>query len=374
MKKYMSFTVILILALAFAIPANIQVTHAAEAAAISGAALGEVTISPECKAKGHLWCGVTGHFEQRPGPGIWTDHDWWYEVCSRPGCNHALPLSDIYLQFLEPGKVGHATGKVWDGKGAVSWSQAPGIVTERLIHAFNVRWKDICDWIGFGIVTRVEYVLDSEGIAWASGRRSGLCVTWVTDHPWDIDCMTHELIHNTQLYANVPIWLLEGMADYARDKFGLFNQEAGRMLAPAGREAKTPSTDPNSPFVSGYVAGYNRTATFYQWIAANYNPNFVQELNYSLKASIVTTFQSDVLDVLEATTGVRGVVNPGGQGRYHLDGRQFAWLTGINVTPKALQGERSTVVNALWAGYMETYMDKGDAKMDAKMHASARAA
>ena len=368
MKKILKFVILSIFTLALALPANICAVAAAESTAVNNAA-----VSAQCRTYGHKWCGVTGHFEQRPGPGVWTDHDWWYEVCSRPGCDHALPLSDIYLQFLEPGKVGHATGKVWDGSGAVSWSLAPQPVKDRLIHTFNVRWKDISDWINFGIVTRVEYVLDSEGIAWASGRRSGLCVSWVTTNPWDIDCMTHELVHNSQLYANVPVWVLEGMADYGRDRFGLFNEPAGRMLAPAGREAKTPSTDPDSPFISGYVAGYNRTATFYQWIAATYNPNFVQELSHSLKAPIVTTFQEDVLDALEATTGVRGVTNPTGQGKFHPDGRQFAWLTGINVTPRALAGERSTVVNALWAGYMESYMDKGEIKLDAKAQALALA-
>jgi hypothetical protein len=360
MKKILSFAVILLLTLAFTIPTGIQVA-AAEA------------VNATCRTQGHLWCGVTGHFEQRPGPGTWTDHEWWYEVCSRPGCNHALPIADIYLQFLEPGQVGHATGKKWDGAGAVSWSRAPEEVIDRLTHTFNVRWKDIADWMNFGIVTRVEYVLDSQGIAWASGRRSGLCYTWVTGNPWDIDCMTHELIHNTQLYANVPVWVLEGMADYARAQFGLFNEQAGRMLAPSGREAGNPSTDPNSPFISGYVAGYNRAATFFIWIEENYNPNFVQELNYSMKAELVTTFQEDVLDALQASTGVRGVRNPGGQGKFHLDGRQFAWLTGNRTTPRALEGERSTVVNALWAEYLAAHMDKGEVKLDAKAEALAAA-
>ena len=305
-----------------------------------------------CAADGHLWCGVTGNFIQRPGPNKWSNHAWWYEICGRDGCNFALPLADIYLQFLEPGGVGHATGTAWSGKGGRRWSEAPADAVDRLVHTFNVRWKDIADWIDFGIVSRVEYVLDTDGIAWAQGRRAGLSLSWITENPWDTDCMTHELIHCAQRYSNVPIWVLEGMADYGRDRFGLFNEEAGRVLRPAGRDAKNPSTDPDSGFVSGYTAGYNRTATFYKWIEANHNRNFVQELNYSLKASVVTHYQADVLDALEATTGVRGVVNPGGQGQYHADGRQFAQLTGINASSSALAGNRSTSVNALWAEYM----------------------
>jgi len=315
----------------------------------------------QCRTSGHLWCGVAGDFVQRPGPGVWTDHAWWYEICGRSGCDFALPLADIYLQLLEPGRIGHATGKVWDGKGAKSWSEVPDDVKDRLIHTFNVRWKDIVDWMDFGIVSRVEYVLDSEGIAWASGRRAGLSLTWILENPWDTDCMTHELVHCAQRYSNVPTWVHEGMADYARAKFGLFNKEAGRMLRPSGRDAKDPSTDPNSGFVSGYVAGYNRTATFYQWIEENHNPNFVQELNYSLKANLVTNFQEDVLSALQTTTGVRGIKNSNGQGKYHLDGRQFAQLTGNDVKPTALTGNRSTVVNALWAGYMESHLNAANA-------------
>ncbi|MCL2286463.1 MAG: basic secretory family protein [Firmicutes bacterium] len=314
----------------------------------------------ECKIKGHLWCGVTGNFEQRPGPGKWTDHPWWYEICGRVGCSVALPLSDIYLQFLEPGKVGHATDTVWDANRGKSWSNVPADVKERLIHTFNVRWKDIVNWMDFGIVSRIEYVLCTEGVAWAQGRRSALCINWILENPWDTDSITHELIHNAQRYKGIPLWVLEGMADYARDKFGLFNKEAGRMLLPSGRDAKNPSSDPKSGFISGYVAGYNRTATFYKWIEANYNPNFVQELNYSLKPALVTHFQADVLKVLYATTGVKGVNNPTGQGKFYPDGRQFAWLTGITVKPAALEGDRSTVVNALWAGYMQAHLPGGD--------------
>ena len=318
--------------------------------------------STQCRTNGHLWCGATGNFVQRPGPGIWTDHAWWYEICGREGCDFASPLADIYLQFLEPGRTGHATGKVWNGKGAKSWSEVPDDVKDRLIHTFNVRWKDIVDWMDFGIVSRIEYVLDSEGIAWASGKRAGLNLTWILENPWDTDCMTHELIHCAQRYLNVPTWVHEGMADYARAKFGLFNEEAGRMLRPSGRDAKNPSTDPESGFISGYVAGYNRTATFYQWIEANHNPNFVQELNYSLKADLVTSFQDDVLNALQASTGTKGIKNPSGQGKYHLDGRQFAQLTGNNVKPASLAGNRSTVVNALWAGYMEAHTNTTNAK------------
>jgi len=317
----------------------------------------------ECGVWGHQWCGVTGNFVQRPGPGVWTDHMWWYEICSRDDCGYALPLADIYLQFLEPGERGHATGSIWDANRGRSWSLVPEDIKDRLIHTFNVRWKDIVDWMDFGIVSRIEYVLDSQGVGWASGRRSGMSLYWITANPWDTDLMTHELIHNAQRFSNVPMWVHEGHADYARAKFGLFNEQSGWRLPPFGMDSMNPSTLPNSGFISGYVAGYGISAAFYRWIAANFNPNFVQELNYSLKAELVTNFQPDVLDVLEATTGVRGVPNPGGQGRYYADGRQFAWLTGIDVEPVALAGNRSTVVNALWAKYMEYSFELASVEM-----------
>ena len=267
-------------------------------------------INAKCSAEGHLWCGVTGNFQQRQAPfieGDITNRPWWWEVCSRECCNFALPLADIYLHFVEPGERGHATGNLWTDAMGRSWDLLPEGVHERLVHIFNVNWKDIVDWMDFGIVSRVEFVLEDRlgSVGWASGFRSGLNLTWITNRPWDVDLMTHELIHNAQRFSGVAMWVHEGHADFARDKFGIFNHMA--LWALPGFTA-----DASPTAGQRWQVAYRGTASFFRWIEqSGINPNFMQELNYMMKAPFVTNFQADVLDTLYRTTGYRGIHNPG---------------------------------------------------------------
>jgi hypothetical protein len=80
---------------------------------------------------------------------------------------------------------------------------------------------------------------------------------WMRQHPLDADVMTHEEMHVVQHYqGSVPLWVSEGLADYARYRFGVYNAQAGWALGP-------PSSNAN------YTDSYRTTAAFLVWLEKN---------------------------------------------------------------------------------------------------------
>ena len=109
-----------------------------------------------------------------------------------------------------------------------------------------------------------------DGVAYTSGSEITFSTAYLAAHPKDIDFITHELAHVSQAYpAGAPSWLTEGIADYARDLFGLGNDEAGWALPdrPTGR----------------YTDGYNTSAAFLKWADERY-PGCVRAVNSELKS------------------------------------------------------------------------------------------
>lgn len=80
---------------------------------------------------------------------------------------------------------------------------------------------------------------------------------WMLDNPHDTDIMVHEGMHIVQAYSfgNVPGWLTEGIADFVRNEFGLSNIGWSLQQYRYGQH---------------YTNGYGVTASFLQWIDANY--------------------------------------------------------------------------------------------------------
>jgi hypothetical protein len=68
--------------------------------------------------------------------------------------------------------------------------------------------------------------------------------------------------------ASVPDWATEGMADYARNRFGVNNAGAGWAL-------------PDYSSDQHYTDGYGETARFFTWIEYWYNPDFAVEFDAS---------------------------------------------------------------------------------------------
>lgn len=111
-------------------------------------------------------------------------------------------------------------------------------------------------------------------VAYASGNTVTVSSDWMRKNPNDFDLMTHEIMHLIQAYPNGagPGWLTEGIADYARDKYGLYNKKAGWKL-----------TDYNAN--QHYTNSYRITGRFLKWIENKYNKNLVKRLNSSLRKS-----------------------------------------------------------------------------------------
>ena len=98
------------------------------------------------------------------------------------------------------------------------------------------------------------------GAAWAFNGNTYYSRSFLADFPLDSDVVVHETMHIVQggYTGEVPGWIIEGMADYVRDVYGLHNQDHGWAL-PVG-------------WVYGpyYTDGYRETAAFMKWIDATY--------------------------------------------------------------------------------------------------------
>ncbi|QQL48661.1 basic secretory protein-like protein [Mucilaginibacter ginkgonis] len=111
-----------------------------------------------------------------------------------------------------------------------------------------------------------------KGVAATDNAHVRISAAWFHKHPEDIDVVTHEVMHIVQDYKESvgPGWLTEGIADYARYKFGVNNAAANWSLPPyaAGQN---------------YTDSYRRTARFLAWIEMHEKKNIVKKLDKSLR-------------------------------------------------------------------------------------------
>lgn len=103
-----------------------------------------------------------------------------------------------------------------------------------------------------------------------NGSRVRISAAWIRSHPGDIDVMTHEQFHVVQNYGPgaQPGWAVEGLADYARWKYGLSN--AGWAL-------------PEFRADHHWTQGYGVTAAFFRWLEEQRRPGFPEELDEVLR-------------------------------------------------------------------------------------------
>ncbi|MDB5262461.1 MAG: secretory protein [Adhaeribacter sp.] len=97
------------------------------------------------------------------------------------------------------------------------------------------------------------------------------------EKPGDIDVVTHKVFHIVQNYGRGagPGWLVEGITDYVRHKYGIDNAGANWSLTPF---------DPKH----NYTNSYRITARFLVWLEKNENKKIVDELNKSLRTRTYT--------------------------------------------------------------------------------------
>ncbi|MGM9637634.1 MAG: basic secretory protein-like protein [Eubacteriales bacterium] len=183
-------------------------------------------------------------------------------------------------------------------------------LVKMIVEAFNKNYKEICDFFNYGELRKVTYVVDPEynGVAATYTEIPKVVMNpgYYQKFTKDADSLTHELVHVAQNYwhkpknddkphkkwdelteeekaerkrnreLHMPGWLTEGLADYGRDRFGVFNEEAGWKL-PSYKEGQN------------YTDAYRVTAAFLKWAEQNGTPNLCYDLNDRLKKGTYST-------------------------------------------------------------------------------------
>jgi len=128
---------------------------------------------------------------------------------------------------------------------------------QRMIKTFFTVYPELAKEYNPKTLKEVKFLVDTayKGVAAASDGRIIYSSNWMDKHPEDIDVVTHEVMHIVQNYGNSvgPGWLTEGIADYARYKFGVDNASAKWAL---------PALKPEHH----YKNSYRITAGFFNWI------------------------------------------------------------------------------------------------------------
>jgi hypothetical protein len=118
--------------------------------------------------------------------------------------------------------------------------------------------------VGFHFIPNLGYP------AFANPAEIVFSSTHFIENPEDWDVVTHEAMHLIQHPSVSVSWLIEGIADYVRDEYGVHNEAARWALV------DTPG--------KYYNAGYKDTALFLQSIERAYAPSLVDDLTAALRA------------------------------------------------------------------------------------------
>jgi len=96
--------------------------------------------------------------------------------------------------------------------------------------------------------------------AWVSGGGVFINKGHIIRNPLDWDVIVHEGMHIVQdgYTGTVPGWIIEGTADFVRDKYGLTNDVNGWSIPSA------------YAYGQHYSTGYGDAAAFFKWIDAQY--------------------------------------------------------------------------------------------------------
>ena len=230
--------------------------------------------------------------------------------------------ADLYLTFDMPTGGRDRGSNTGTGAGSFgNWGLVPDEVVDRFIYTFNIVFPAIFDWHGSPL-RPVTYQLDmADSVAWASGSRAGVALSWINRGVWDIDSQTHEIAHLAQngyqhsgtVPSGFQVW--EHYADYVRPYFGIFNRESGFLIPEFAAAGET------------WAVTYRPGAAFLRWIETHseywldpinegkfpedYQSNFIQELHKVMRAAHANGSQG------------RG-------GTFYADNRQVIALTGFH--------------------------------------------
>jgi hypothetical protein len=152
-------------------------------------------------------------------------------------------------------------------------------VLSKLVETFFVVYPKLEKEYNKKTLKEVTFLIDTAytGVAETGGGVVKFSAKYMTKHPKDIDVVTHEVMHIVQGYGDNagPGWLTEGIADYARFKFGVDN-EGAKWALPAFKSTQK------------YDNAYRVTARFLVWIEKNVKPNIAKTFDAQLRAHTFT--------------------------------------------------------------------------------------
>ncbi|MDB5133711.1 MAG: secretory protein [Mucilaginibacter sp.] len=145
---------------------------------------------------------------------------------------------------------------------------------QRMVNTFYKVYPELAKAYNKKTARQVTFVIDTayKGVAETDNGKVTISSAWMHKHPEDIDVITHEVMHIVQDYGESagPGWLTEGIADYARYKFGVNNPAAKWLL-------------PDYKPTQNYDNAYRITARFLVWIEEKVKPGIVKDLNNQLR-------------------------------------------------------------------------------------------
>ncbi len=143
---------------------------------------------------------------------------------------------------------------------------------ERLVQTFFAVYPPMMEAFNKDAPRAAKISIETKyrGVAATAGNTIHVNPDWFRRNPEDIDVITHEGMHVVQQYRQWnPGWLTEGIADYARYKFGVNNPAADWTL-------------PDYDAKQSYSDAYRVTARFLVWLEKNVKPGLVVTLNQSM--------------------------------------------------------------------------------------------
>src|SRR3569833_247686 len=149
----------------------------------------------------------------------------------------------------------------------------------RLVKTFYIVYPKLAAEYNPGTLKEVKMAVDTayKGVAATADGKVTIASSWLHKRPEDIDVVTHEVMHIVQDYGESvgPGWLTEGIADFARNKFGVNNAAAKWSL-------------PDFKASQHYDNAYRVTARFLFWIEEKVKPGIVKELDSQLRKHTYT--------------------------------------------------------------------------------------
>ncbi|MBI9071119.1 MAG: hypothetical protein JEY94_05955 [Melioribacteraceae bacterium] len=151
---------------------------------------------------------------------------------------------------------------------------------KKLVDTFYEVYPKLAERFNKNTAGEVTFIIDPDfiGVAATGNDTVRFSSNWFHKRPGDIDVVTHEVMHIVQAYPNNsgPWWITEGIADYARYKFGVDNEGGGWIL---------PKVDSTQNFDNSYRI----TARFFAWLELNENQDLINNLDSKMRSKKYTS-------------------------------------------------------------------------------------